>query len=513
MRARSRMCTRGDGLCESCEVAGRPPEASLRASSFDARGFALPGPVYALAEAAAVCPYALQREAVAEALVTVCDFNYAVDPAVRLPELRDPAELRERVLVVDEIHQLPARARDALSVRLDGAAVRAAADTAALGAAPLHRSVREACEALGSVLEATAAEAGPVPDGTWLPFGLPEDALRPIADELRRLSLEALLALEGTPAGPIESVLLDLGFRLEALLGEPGSAPGFVPLVGREHGEPQLERYCRDPSPTLRRLFGACHAVVGCSATLSPPEWFLAELGFDPARSHHERIRPSDRSAQRAVVIDPSVTTAMKQRDRQIPRIARRLAALCDAVPGNCMALFPSYRYLEAVRSTLPTLPRQLRAQQRDEGESERRAHVDALREDDDVLLLAVAGGALAEGVDYAGTRLRAVAVVGPCPPAVDAHRSLLAEHYAEQFDRGFELAYAVPGMIRVVQSAGRLLRGEDDRGVIALFDRRFLREPYAGLLPDEWLGGATADALAGDPAEVARGFFAAGAV
>jgi Rad3-related DNA helicase len=464
--------------------------------------------VYALAEAAGVCPYALQREAAGDALVTVCDFNYAIDPAVRLPELRHPAELRDRVIVVDEVHQLPARARDALSVRLDGAAVRAAIETASLGGAPLHRAVREACEALGDVLEATLADAGPIAEGNRVPFALPHDALEPIREELRHLALDALLALEGAPTGPIDSALLDLGFRLEALLAEPGDTPGFVSLVGRQGGVPQLERFCRDPSPTLRRLFGACHAAIGCSATLSPPEWFLAELGFDPARAHYERILPPDRTAQRAVVIDTSVTTTLKQRSREIPRIARRLAALCGAVPGNCMALFPSYGFLEAVRNALPPLPRQLSEQRPGDAEPERSAHVNALRADDDVLLLAVAGGALAEGVDYTGTRLRAVAVVGPCPPGVDAHRSLLAEHYAEQFDRGFELAYAVPGMIRVVQSAGRLLRGEEDRGVIALLDRRFLREPYRGLLPAEWLGGGTAEDLVGNPAEVARSFF-----
>jgi Rad3-related DNA helicase len=93
----------------------------------------------------------------------------------------------------------------------------------------------------------------------------------------------------------------------------------------------------------------------------------------------------------------------------------------------------------------------------------------------------------------------------------VDAHRALLEEHYAERFERGFELAYAVPGMIRVVQSAGRLIRGETDRGVIALFDRRFLRDPYASLLPAEWLGGRAPEARAGDPAAVARAFFARG--
>ena len=91
----------------------------------------------------------------------------------------------------------------------------------------------------------------------------------------------------------------------------------------------------------------------------------------------------------------------------------------------------------------------------------------------------------------------------------MDAHRALLEEHYAERFERGFELAYALPGMIRVVQSAGRLLRGESDRGVIALFDWRFLREPYRGLLPADWTAGREPEALVGDPSEVARAFFA----
>jgi Rad3-related DNA helicase len=430
---------------------------------------------------------------------------------VALPELHDPVRLRDAILVIDEIHQLPERARSALSVRIDGAAPSAAAGAAALGGSALHRELRDACESLLAALETTLADAGALPDGAWLPHEPPYEALERVAAELRRLSFAALQALEGAPAGPAFGALFDLGSGLERFLRIARDEPGFVSLVGRERGAPRLERFCRDPSRALGRLLGGCFAMVGCSATLSPPEWFAAQLGLDPARSSFERVTPADASGRRAVVIDASVTSAEKSRARETPRIARRLAALCDAVPGNCLALFPSHAFLEAVRAALPPLARQVRAQARSDGEPERSAHVDALRSKDDVLLLAVAGGALAEGVDYAGARLSAVAVVGPCLPAVDAHRALLEEHYAEQFERGFELAYAVPGMIRVVQSAGRLLRSETDRGVIALFDRRFLREPYASLLPEDWLAGRTPEELAGDPAQVAREFYARG--
>jgi Rad3-related DNA helicase len=163
---------------------------------------------------------------------------------------------------------------------------------------------------------------------------------------------------------------------------------------------------------------------------------------------------------------------------------------------------------LERVRAALPEHQRTLRCQAPGDGERERSALIDELRRRSDLLVFAVAGGGLAEGVDYAGAGLGAVAVLGPCLPAASTRRALVAEHLDECMGRGFELAYAVPGMVRVVQSAGRLLRTGADRGVIALYDRRFLREPYRSLLPDEWLAGKAAEDLCGDPAEVARRFF-----
>lgn len=517
LRAKRRMCTRGDLLCHEsiCESAAgytqKRDAGRLVERCFDARGLALPDAVFALGGEARACPYELQLDAAREALVTLCDVNYAIDPCVALPELRDPAQLRETILVIDEIHQLPERARAALTVRLDGRRVREAIAGSALGSSALHREMREACEALHARLGALLDEAGGLPEGAWLVQEPPSEALEAHSRELQRLAFEAIGSQQGGPPSPAVGAFLDVGFALDRLLRIPPSELGFVALLGREAGEPQLERYCRDPSRALGRLFGACHALIGCSATLSPAEFFAAQLGLDRARAVHRRIPPADPGERRALVIDASVTTTEKTRAREVPRIARRLAALCDAVPGNCLALFPSHAFLEAVRAALPALGRRVCAQSRSDGEPERRGLVDELRHASDVLLLAVAGGALAEGVDYAGARLAAVAVVGPCLPAVDAHRALLEELYTERFERGFELAYALPGMIRVAQSAGRLLRGESDRGVIALFDRRFLREPYASLLPDDWLGGRAPEALVGDPAQVARAFFARG--
>lgn len=514
LRAKSRMCTRGDLLCHESICASAAGYAEKRdagqlvANAFDAHGLALPDAIYALGARAEACPYELQLDAAREAPVTVCDLNYAIDPAVALPELRDPAQLRETIFVVDEAHQLPERAREALSVPLGGDLLRAAIEAGALGSGALHRELRELGEALRARLRETLAESGARPGGDWIPHEPPESALAELDGAFGALSLRAARSLAGAPAGPL-APLFALAFQLHRFVAvAERRESGFVSLAGFAAEAPALERYCRDPAPALGRLFADCHALIAVSATLSPPELYADSLGLARERAVHARVAAEDRSAQRAVVIDAGVTTADAARSREAPRIAQRLAALAAAVPGNCLALFPSHAFLEQVRAALPALARTLRWQARGDGEPERSAVLDELRRRDDLLVLAVAGGGLAEGVDYAGAALGAVAVVGPCLPAPSTRRALLAEQFEERFERGFELAYAVPGMIRVVQSAGRLLRTGADRGVIALYDRRFLREPYRSLLPEEWLAGRTPEALRGDPAAVARRFF-----
>ena len=118
-------------------------------------------------------------------------------------------------------------------------------------------------------------------------------------------------------------------------------------------------------------------------------------------------------------------------------------------------------------------------------------------------------GGVFAEGVDYPGEMLKSVAVIGPCLPAVTLEQDLLRRYYQERFQRGFEYAFVVPGMTRVVQAAGRLIRSATDTGLIALFDERFLAAPYRDHLPPDWLSGPGPEGLVADPDRVAREFFA----
>lgn len=521
LRAKARMCAGAELVCHEavCDFArdygAKLERGGLVARLFEAGPVVEPDRVFALGCAARACPFELSLDAARAAVVTVGDFNYAFDPGTALFAAGDPAT-RELVIVADEVHRLADRAREARSAVLEEAALLHAAQACAFGGGTLHRAqshalCRVAAWAREQAAEALGADAGPdLPDvtGTLEPS---LEGLETLRDELDALLAATLAYRAATRAFDRNDPFLDACHAVHRFLGTTAPEAGvFVTLASSAGGAARLHRLCLDPGPSLARLFARCHAFVGLSATLGAAELCARTLGLDPARTAVLRVRDPFPRERRRLVIDAGVDTRARLRAVEIPEIARRLAAFATAVPGSCLALLPSHATLAAVRAALPPVAHALRWQQPDEGEAERAAHLEALAGESPVLLLAVAGGVFAESIDVAGGRLRAVAVVGPCLPAPSPERELLRAHHDAGDGQGFERVYVEPGMARVIQAAGRLIRSESDRGVIALFGRRFLAEPFRSRIPEAWLAGRAPEAWVGEPARVAAAFFAA---
>lgn len=514
LRNKSRMCATGDLQCHD-EVCGfaRSHRKAVAEQQLVARAFsdgvALPDRVFALGCENGACPYELMAEAARSACATVADTNYAFDPVVALAELRDPDTLARAVLVIDEAHALPARARDALTARLGASALRAAIERVALGGSALHAQQREIAEALLAALEAQVADAlgEHAPDACVLGGFASAEAERWRAD--LENALDATLdELGGAPVLGPHAAFLELAFGALAFLDAPSHGTHRA-LAGRADGDAYLERACIDPAPELARVLGGAHALIAMSATLSPPDWHARLLGVDPARAAFARVSGTDRNERLRVVVDSRVATRFAARAKETPRLARRIAALADEVPGNLLVVAPSFAWLAQLARALEDAGRTVALERAGADPRERERWLGALRGERGVIALAVAGGAFTEGFDTSGLGLRAIGVLGPCIPAVAPRRELEREHYEEQLGDGFALAYALPGMTRVIQSVGRLLRQDGDRGVAVLYGERFLREPYRGLLPEAWLRGGSAEDLVGDPVRVARAFFA----
>jgi len=189
------------------------------------------------------------------------------------------------------------------------------------------------------------------------------------------------------------------------------------------------------------------------------------------------------------------VSTAYRDRGPDADRTAGIIGRCVTATPGNVAVYFPSFAMLDDIVGRLDVAGRELLVQRRSMPDADRSEWLRRIASGGaPVVLAAVLGGIFAEGIDLPGGALRAVIVAGPALPPVGLERDLLRSYYERRYGTGFRYASLVPGMTRVVQAAGRLLRSADDRGVIVLVDRRFQWAEIAELMPEEWAVEASED-------------------
>ncbi|HVS14596.1 MAG TPA: ATP-dependent DNA helicase [Thermoanaerobaculia bacterium] len=526
IRAKSKMCANDEVLCheEYCDYA-RDYFLKLSRSQLVPRLLAQnpsldPDRIYEEARRESVCPFEVSLELTQQAQAIVGDYNYAFDPYVALQDFAADADLSDVILVIDEIHNLVDRGRGYYSPQLSSGAARAAAEAIALiaragPASEMGLRLEQLCRQVAAAIEAAVDDALPAGARAGAVEGaLPEEQLWALRPALDRTFVDYLEHRRETRSFRAEDPFVGLYFEvlrfLNTLMLAEKAGAVFSRCLEREGDDRRLRLLCKDPSRFLGRVLDRCHSAIGLSATLAPPEFYRDLLGFDPERTSTVSVPNPFPRAHRAVVVDASVTTTYKARGENYARIAERLAELARVVPGNTLALFPSYRFLAEVAERLPpTHGKRVLVQGRTDSDRQRREILEMLQGAlfGDVLLLAVAGGVFAEGVDYPGDMLKAVAVIGPCLPMVSLEQKLLEGYFEERFERGFEYAFVVPGMTRVVQAAGRLIRSPTDRGVIALFCRRFVSDLYQRHMPEDWrLDGGRP--LVGHPASVAAGFF-----
>ena len=514
VRAKEKMCANDRILCheEFCRFAKNYPEKMARSDILgrlrDSYSHHDPSTVFEEARREEVCPFEVQLELAARADAIVADYNYVFEPGVALRHLTGDG-LHNAILLVDEAHNLPDRARQIFSPEILEEELTALVNRLALqpgrdlrGPPPFAR--------------------GPVRDPGAVAEELPEgDAIaecEPPAEEIRALRadwepklLRYLAWKRDSKLALVDDPVLDAHFTLQrfaAVLNLYG--PEFTCVVERRVAGVRLAIVCLDPAKVLAPVFAAASSTILLSATLSPADSFRRVLGLEPDRTAALSLPPPFPPENRKLMILPHVRTTFSARDKSYGRIAKLIAEMSDAHSGNDLVLFPSYRFLTEVASRMPKTRARLLVQRPDLSDFERQNILGALAAPppEGILLLAVSGGMYAEGVDYPGELLSGVFVVSPALPQVSFERELLRRYFDEKEEAGFDYAYLQPGMTRVVQAAGRLIRSETDRGVIALICRRFLEEPYASRLPRDWYGETPQELVTNRPAEEIREFF-----
>jgi DNA excision repair protein ERCC-2 len=307
--------------------------------------------------------------------------------------------------------------------------------------------------------------------------------------------------------------LIDFYFKLVKftnLLAEEGDE--LAHIIEKTNDGLKLKIFCKDPSRYLGRIFDSAHATVALSATLEPFDFYRQTLGFPRDRTAELSLPSPFPRENRKIVVIPEVDTTWKRRADHYGKIAETVADIAGAGDGNFLALFPSYAFLREIAERMPPVQKRIMVQRTDMTDYERNAILDILRDRPrrGNLILAVSGGMYAEGIDYQGDMLSGVMVIGPALPQVSFEQELLKQYYDEQYGSGFEFAYLIPGMTRVVQSAGRVIRSETDVGIIALLCKRFTQESYSRYFPADWYEESPRELVTRKAASEIRSFFEA---
>ncbi len=436
-----------------------------------------------------VCPYYLGQELVRWADVLVGDVNHLFDSSGLLWGLLQALDWHLAVLV-DEAHNLVERARRMYSAELATGQIRAAQVSApAMAQGPLA-ALLAATEALAADTT-TAAEACTVldaaPDG-WVQAL--QTAAGALADHFHRhpLSMGALLDFHFALQHLLRLVEALNEHSLLQVSAAPETLDGTAADDDAATGNTTVQVLNVSPACFLRQRFQALHSITLFSATLAPPAYAVQLLGL-PDNTAWLDVPSAFPAEHLCVQVAEGISTRYADRARSLQQLATVLARQFDAHPGNYLAFFSSFDYLEKAASALasarPDIPQWRQARRMNSGE--RAAFLAQFQPDGQGIGFAVLGGVFAEGVDLPGTRLIGAFIATLGLPPVSVTQTQMQARLDKLYGPGHGYADLVPAMQRVVQAGGRVIRTPQDQGWLWLLDDRYRRPEVAALLPAAW--------------------------
>ena len=516
LRLRSIQLTAKDRICPMEKRACNPDDCPRAKGHFDRVNEALyalvteredvsRGVLEEYAEKYNVCPFELGLDVSLFADAVVGDYNYLFDPHARLKRFFAEGKAKNRYLfLVDEAHNLVERGREMYSASLSSGEIRA-----------FRSSVREVYPALWRKLGKLVAAFRPCREqlGGEDKAVFPEDidafadAAYKVMEEMQSILYEQRRSgqADHSPGLPVAqesflSVYFDLSHFLMIYEGMDEAYRIYAVQKGREDCEIRL--FCADPSAKLAECLEKGEASILFSATFLPIRYYKRLLG-GREEDYEVYARSSFDPGKLGLFIATDVTSRYRMRGaEQYGKIALCIHSAVSRRHGNYMVFFPSYSFMEAVLEQYTALYPEdeetaFAVQSPQMTEGERQAFLDRFEQvsDDKSLLgFCVLGGIFSEGIDLRQDRLIGALVVGTGFPQVCVEREILKQYFDEKGESGFDYAYRFPGMNKVLQAAGRVIRTADDVGVVVLMDERFTTGAYRRMFPAEWSGSRLTD-------------------
>lgn len=426
-----------------------------------------------------ICPFEFSLDLTLWVDCIICDYNYVFDPRVYLKRffLDNGGDY---TFLIDEAHNLVDRAREMFSAELSK---KTFLDLKKV-MKDKQPKISKALGKLNSYMLEMKKLCGE--NGSYIQKNEPE-GIYPLLKKFVKESEEWLTKNEKSEG---HEELLQLYFdalafiRISELYDER-----YVTYV-EDNGEVRIKLFCLDPSYLLGEAVKRGRSAVFFSATLAPINYFKEILGGSEEDYIMRLSSPFDRENLCLMVAD-RISTKYKDREKSYDDITEYIKAVIDKNPGNYLVFFPSYKYMTEVYNRFIDKYSEIEVllQGTSMSEEEREEFLNRFIPETDKILVgfAVLGGIFSEGIDLKGDRLVGAIIVGVGLPQICLERDIIKDYFQKKKRLGYEYSYMYPGMNKVLQAAGRVIRSDTDRGVVLLLDERFSSTQYQNIFPSEW--------------------------
>ena len=483
LTAKEKICFNPNSNCtpDECEFAkGYYDRVTIARESLFAEDAFTAGKISEIARTHGICPFEFSLDTALWVDCIICDLNYVFDPRVYLKRffLENPIDC---TLLVDEAHNLVDRSREMYSSLIEKKDFMKLRRLIKNKKSKLYQSAGDINQIMRGMKKTLAEE-----NKAWQEER-PEELLQP----LRNLTINLEQWISSHPGAPQIQEMIDLYFAsIWFLKVSDFYDKSYGTCLEKTRHNLIVKLYCMDPSERLRETFERAHSSVLFSATITPMSYFAQLLGLK--NTVEKRALPSPFPRENlCVLVSDSVSTLYRNRTHTKEALVQTIGAMTSAKKGNHMVYFPSYEYLRMILPLYETAfpHHKILVQTHEMRERERVNFLKNFSSENDRTLVGfvVMGGIFGEGIDLVGDRLSGAAIVGVGLPGISLEREMIRYHFEENQMPGYDYAYRFPGLIRVFQAAGRVIRTENDRGAVLLIDTRYPIPKYLELFPREW--------------------------
>ncbi len=431
-----------------------------------------------------VCPFEMMLDLSLWADVIICDYNYLFDPNAKLKRFFSEGVKGNYLFLIDEAHNLVERGRDMYSAQIYKEEFL-----------ELKKQVRYYDVKLGKRLESC--------NKVMLEFKKECESYEILPNigglvlKLMNLMAEMERVMEECDEPDIVDGILDLYFKVRDFLNIHDRLDENYVIYSEfeSEGRFKIKLYCVNPSVNIQECLDMGESTIYFSATLLPIQYYKTLLSAETDDYAIYVDSPFDES-KRMILRGAEVSTKYTRRSESMYQLyADYIEKIAEGRCGNYMVFFPSYLFMQSVlehfvESAYVRNPKNhFVVQSNHMNEDEREEFLSEFEKDSKYSLIGfcVMGGIFSEGIDLTEDRLIGSIIVGTGLPGVSRERDILFQHFQSTLGKGFDYAYLYPGMNKVLQSAGRVIRTAEDKGVIALLDERFYQRQYTESFPREW--------------------------